>query len=166
MSIGAEINVEGLTVVLLDIQGQIVDAGEEMLITAEKDTALNQLTRMIEEILRKNNVRKELLLGIGVSVQGSVDKEGAISLYNHYIKDWRDVPLKELFQDYFNVPVQVIHDPVCIALAEEWEKNYLKADDFVLIRLGYGIGMSYMHDGKLLHGHQGTAGIWASVSPI
>lgn len=158
MSIGAEINVEGLTVVLMDIQGQIVDAGEEMLITAEKDTTLNQLTRMIEEILRKNNVRKELLLGIGVSVQGSVDKEGAISLYNHYIKDWRDVPLKELFQDYFSVPVQVIHDPVCIALAEEWEKNYLKADDFVLIRLGYGIGMSYMHDGKLLHGHQGTAG--------
>ena len=125
---------------------------------AEKDSTLNQLTRMIEEILRKNNVRRELRLGIGVSVQGSVDKEGAISLYNHYLKDWKDVPLKALFEDYFGVPVQVIHDPVCIALAAEWDHNYLKSEDFLLIRLGYGIGMSYLHDGKPLLGHQGTAG--------
>ena len=158
MSIGAEINVEGLTVVLLDIRGKVLDAKEEILEQAEKNATLNQMTRMIEEVLRKNNLQKTQLLGIGVSVQGSVDKKGAVSLYNHYIKDWRDVPLKDLFEDYFGVPVRVMHDPVCIALAEEWERDYLRNDDFVLIRLGYGIGMSYMHDGKPLLGHEGTAG--------
>ena len=66
------------------------------------------MTRMIEEMLRKNHLQKKQLLGIGVSVQGSVDKEGSVSLYNHYIKDWRDVPLKDLFEDYFGVPVRVM----------------------------------------------------------
>lgn len=158
MSIGAEINVEGLTVVLLDIRGNVLDAKEEILEQAEKNATLNQMTRMIEEVLRKNNLQKKQLLGIGISVQGSVDKKGAVSLYNHYIKGWRDVPLKDLFEDYFGVPARVMHDPVCIALTEEWEHDYLRSDDFVLIRLGYGIGMSYMHDGKPLHGHEGTAG--------
>lgn len=158
MSIGAEINAEGLTVVLLDIRGNVLDAKEEILEQAEKNATLNQMTRMTEEMLRRNNLQKTQLLGIGVSVQGSVDKQGAVSLYNHYIKDWRDVPLKDLFEDYFGVPVRVMHDPFCIALAEEWEKEYLRNDDFVLIRLGYGIGMSYMHDGRPLQGHEGTAG--------
>ena len=158
MSIGAEINAEGLTVVLLDIRGNVLDAKEEILEQAEKNATLNQMTRMTEEMLRRNNLQKTQLLGIGVSVQGSVDKQGAISLYNHYIKGWQDVPLKDLFEDYFGVPVRVMHDPFCIALAEEWEKEYLRNDDFVLIRLGYGIGMSYMHDGRPLQGHEGTAG--------
>ena len=158
MSIGAEINAEGLTVVLLDIRGNVLDEKEEVLEQAEKNATLNQMTRMTEEMLRRNNLQKTQLLGIGVSVQGSVDKQGAVSLYNHYIKDWRDVPLKDLFEDYFGVPVRVMHDPFCIALAEEWEKEYLRNDDFVLIRLGYGIGMSYMHDGRPLQGHEGTAG--------
>lgn len=158
MSIGAEINAEGLTVVLLDIRGNVLDAKEEVLEQAEKNATLNQMTRMTEEMLRRNHLQKSQLLGIGVSVQGSVDKQGAVSLYNHYIKDWRDVPLKDLFEDYFGVPVRVMHDPFCIALAEEWEREYLRHDDFVLIRLGYGIGMSYMHDGKPLQGHEGTAG--------
>lgn len=158
MSIGAEINVEGLTVVLLDLRGKVISAQEELLDQAEKHSTLNQMTRMIEEMLRKNHLQKKQLLGIGVSVQGSVDKEGSVSLYNHYIKDWRDVPLKDLFEDYFGVPVRVMHDPVCIALAEERERQYLTQNDFVLIRLGYGIGMSYLHDGKPLPGHEGTAG--------
>ena len=158
LSIGAEINVEGLTVVLLDLRGKVISAQEELLDQAEKHSTLNQMTRMIEEMLRKNHLQKKQLLGIGVSVQGSVDKEGSVSLYNHYIQDWRDVPLKDLFEDYFGVPVRVMHDPVCIALAEERERQYLTQNDFVLIRLGYGIGMSYLHDGKPLPGHEGTAG--------
>lgn len=158
MSIGAEINVEGLTVVLMDIRGRVVAAQEELLQKPEKNATLNQITRMIEEVLRKNKLTKDRLLGIGVSVQGSVDKEGAYSLYNHNIKDWKDVPIKAMFEDYFGVPVRVMHDPVCIALSEKWEHTYLQEDDFILVRLGYGIGMSYMHDGKPLLGHEGTAG--------
>ncbi len=158
MSIGAEINAEGLTAVLLDIRGNVLDAQEALLEQPERNATLNQLTLMIEELLQKNNIQKKQLLGIGVSLQGSVDKDGAISLYNHYIRDWKDVPLKALYEEYFGVPVKVMHDPACIALAEEWENSYLKNDDFVLIRIGYGIGMSYMHDGHPLHGHEGTAG--------
>ena len=80
LSIGAEINVEGLTVVLLDLRGEVVDAQEELLEEAEKHAVLNQLTRMIEELLRKNRLQRDQLLGIGISVQGSVDKDGAGSL--------------------------------------------------------------------------------------
>lgn len=158
LSIGAEINVEGLTVVLLDLRGEVVDAQEELLEEAEKHAVLNQLTRMIEELLRKNRLQRDQLLGIGISVQGSVDKEGAVSLYNHYIKDWSNVPMKALFEEYFDVPVRVMHDPVCIALTEQWEHKYLEKEDFVLIRLAYGIGMCYVHDGRPIHGHEGTAG--------
>lgn len=158
LSIGAEINVEGLTVTLLDLQGNVVDAQEELLTSADKNSVLNQLTRMIEEVMRKNNLQREQMLGIGISVQGSVDREGAVSLYNPYIADWKNVPLKTLFEDYFGIPAHVVHDPVCIGLAEQWERKYLENEDFVLIRLAFGIGMCYFYNGKPIHGHEGTAG--------
>ena len=158
LSVGAEINIEGLTVVLLDLRGNVIDAQKELLEQAERNSVLNQLTRMIEELLRANRLERNQLLGLGISVQGSVDREGSVSLYNHYIRDWKDVPLKELYEDYFGIPVCVMHDPVCIALAEQQRKKYLEQEDFVLIRLAYGIGMSYMYKGRPIQGHEGAAG--------
>ena len=158
LSVGAEINMEGLTVVLLDLHSKVIYEQEELLEKPERNAVLNQLTRMIEEVLRINRLERSQLLGIGISVQGSVDKEGAISVYNHYIRDWRDVPMKALFEEYFGIPVCVMHDPVCIALAEQWQHKFLEQEDFVLIRLAYGIGMSYMYKGRPLNGHEGSAG--------
>lgn len=158
LSIGVDVNVEGLTVVLLDLRGRVLDCASESLNEPEKNAVLMQMTRMTEEVLRKNNLEKNRLLGIGISVQGSVDKEGAVSVYNRYIRDWKDVNLKEQLEEYFGVPVRVIHDPVCIALTEQCDNPLLQKEDFALIRLAFGIGMSYVHRGRTVNGHQGTAG--------
>lgn len=158
LSIGVEINIEGITIVLLDVRNNILCAKEEMLDEAEKDAVLRQLKRMLEDLLRENSLSNRHLLGIGIAIQGLVDRSGSISRYNHYIQNWTNVPLKSILEEYFNLPVSVIHDPICIALAQEQQNHRLRDQDFILIRLAYGIGMCYMHEGKPIHGFEGIAG--------
>ena len=61
MSIGAEINVEGLTVVLLDLRGRVISAQEELLDQAEKHstTGVNDYftdAQALQEICEKEGV--------------------------------------------------------------------------------------------------------------
>ena len=158
LSIGVEINIEGITIVLVDVRNHILCAKEELLDEAEKDAVIRQLKRMLEQLLQENNLSKGHLMGIGIAIQGLVDRKGSISRYNHYIKNWSNVPLKSILEEYFNLPVCVIHDPICVALAQEGENPQLREQDFVLIRLAYGIGMCYMHEGKPILGFEGIAG--------
>ncbi len=158
LSIGAEINIEGITIVLVDVRNNILSTKEELLELAEKDAVIRQLKRMLEELLQENHLSKSHLMGIGIAMQGLVDRKGSISRYNHYIKNWHNVPLKSILEEYFGLPVCVIHDPICVALAQERENPQLLEQDFVLIRLAYGIGMCYMHEGKPVMGFEGIAG--------
>lgn len=158
LSIGVDLNIEGITVVLVDVRNNILCTKEELLAQADKDSVIRQLKRMLESLLLENHLSNSHLLGIGIAIQGPVDRSGSISRYNHYIKDWQNVPLKNILEEHFNLPVCVIHDPICIALAQERENAKLRAQDFVLIRLAYGIGMCYMHEGKPVLGFEGIAG--------
>lgn len=158
LSIGVEINIEGITIVLVDVRNNILCAKEEMLDEAERDAVLRQLKRMLKDLLRENKLSNSHLLGIGIAIQGLVDRSGSISRYNHYIQNWTNVPLKSILEEYFNLPVSVIHDPICIALAQEQQNHRLRDQDFILIRLAYGIGMCYMHEGKPIPGFEGIAG--------
>lgn len=158
LSIGVEINIEGITVVLVDVRNNILCTKEEMLDVAEKEAVIHQLKRMLLNLLTENNLNSSHLLGIGIAIQGLVDRSGSISRYNHYINNWSNVPLKSILEEYFNLPVSVIHDPICVALAQEQQDPRLRDQDFILIRLAYGIGMCYMHEGKPILGFEGIAG--------
>lgn len=157
LTIGVELNAEGLTVLLLDLRCSVVDSRIERIRSIERDDVLAQMLGTVDEMIRENQLEPASLLGIGIAVQGSVDREGTTSLYNSFFRDWQNVPLKSLCESHFGVPVHVMHDPVCIALAEQWCRKP-RSVDFALFRLSYGIGMSYIARGAPVQGHSGRAG--------
>lgn len=157
LTIGMELNAEGLTVLLLDLRCGVIDSHIEPIRSAERDDVLAQMLNAADQLLQRNHLEPASLLGIGVAVQGSVDREGSTSLYNSFFRNWRNVPLKKICEDRFGIPVHIMHDPVCIALAEQWRRK-LAEEDFALIRLSYGIGMCYIADGVPIHGCGGVAG--------
>lgn len=157
LTIGMELNAEGLTVLLLDLRCNVIDSRVETLMSLERDNVLAQMLHTVDAILTANRLNSRELLGIGVAVQGSVDRDGAVSLYNSFFRDWVNVPLKQICEDRFGVEVCIMHDPVCIVLAEQWRRR-LNAEDFALLRLSFGIGMGYIANGVPIHGSNGAAG--------
>ena len=158
LTLGVEINAEGITVQLLDLRCVAVDKCIESVQSLEREQVIAQMTQAIEALLRRNGLEPSSVLGIGIATQGTVDREGAMSVYNSFFNDWRDVPLKEIFEERFHIPVHVMHDPACIALAEQWNRRFTEKDDFAVIRLSYGIGMSHIVQGNPVTGSNGIAG--------
>ncbi len=158
LSVGVEMNAGGLTVLLLDLRGKVIDACVEPFSSMERDSVIEQMLGGVRRLLDMNELDEHSLLGIGIAMQGSVDREGTTSLHNAFFKNWRNVPLKQICEEWFHVPVRVIHDPICIALEEQWNRKYTAEDDFALIRLSYGIGMGYISQGMPISGYDGVAG--------
>lgn len=158
LTIGVELNIEGLTFQLLDLRGNLVDMSVEPIYLAERDSVIQQILAGIASLLNTYSLTPEHVLGIGIATQGSVDRDGTMSLYNSFIKDWRNVPLKQICEDRFGIPVHVMHDPVSIALAEQWQRKLSGESDFAVIRLSYGIGMCYVAKGVPVTGRHGVAG--------
>lgn len=157
LTIGMELNAEGLTVLLLDLRCAVIDSRVETLRSLERDDVLAQMLGTVDAILTANRLNSRELLGIGIAVQGSVDRSGAVSLYNSFFRNWVNVPLKQICEERFGVEVCIMHDPVCIVLAERW-RRMLNTEDFALLRLSFGIGMGYIANGAPIHGSNGAAG--------
>lgn len=157
LTIGMELNAEGLTVLLLGLRCEVIDSRIEAIRSLERDDVLQQMLGAVEAILEANRLNSRELLGIGIAVQGSVDREGSTALYNSFFRDWKNVPLKKICEERFGVEVRIIHDPVCIILAEQWRRRLL-GEDCALVRLSFGIGMGYLAGGVPILGHTGAAG--------
>lgn len=158
LTIGLELNAEGLFVLLFDLRCSVIDSRVEPLHSMHRDDVIAQMLAAVDSIISSNKLQPSDLLGIGLAMQGSVDKDGTTSLYNSFFLDWRDVPLKEICEAHFHVPALVMHDPVCIALAEQWNCQYTPDEDFAMVRLSYGIGMCYIAHGQPITGNKGIAG--------
>ena len=157
LTIGMELNAEGLTVLLLDLRCEIIDSCVETIRSQERDDVLAQMLDAVDRILKANHLKSSELLGIGIAVQGSVDRDGSTSLYNSFFRNWSNVPVKRICEERFGEEVRIMHDPVCIVLAEQWRRK-LSNEDFALIRLSFGIGMGYIADGTPILGRSGAAG--------
>ena len=93
---------------------------------------------------------------VGCAVPGQVDTKGAIIAAGNL--GWRDVPLRELFEQRWQVPVFVEQDGNAGALGEMWCGAARSLQNFVFLALGTGIGAGIVLDGRIHRGAHHAAG--------
>jgi glucokinase-like ROK family protein len=71
---------------------------------------------------------------------------------------WRDVPLRKVLSQEFNVPVFVDNDANMAALGERYFGAAQGSEDFVYLSAGVGLGGGIVLDGQLYRGTGGYAG--------
>ncbi|RPG34205.1 MAG: ROK family protein [Muricauda sp. TMED12] len=111
-----------------------------------KETSLSKLFKTIDEVMT------DTVEAIGIGVPAVVDPDSGIVYDVQNIPSWKRVPLKELVQKQFNVPVHLNNDANCFALGEKFfgkAKNYSNS---VALSLGTGLGMGILINEKLYNG--------------
>lgn len=111
-----------------------------------EEASLSKLFTTIDEVMT-NAVE-----AIGIGVPAVVDPDSGIVYDVQNIPSWKEVPLKELVEKQFNVPVYINNDANCFALGE---KYFGKARDYsnsVALSLGTGLGMGILINHKLYNG--------------
>lgn len=156
--IGVDINIEGIKVVMIDLKCNVIGMISKEILINNREDILKQAKIMIYTLIEECNVSKDKIIGIGIAMQGTVDVERGVSVFTPYFNNWINVPLRDIFETEFGIPVLVEHDPNCMALAEKWFSFTDDIKNFLFIRLSMGIGLSIIIDGKIYRGVDGCAG--------
>lgn len=126
---------------------QVVQTGFSKVVKDDsEESSLSKLYDTIEEVMTDS------VTAIGVGVPAVVDADSGVVFDVQNIPSWKQVPLKELLQERFKVPIFLNNDANCFALGE---KHFGKAKDYkncIALSLGTGLGMGIIIENKLYNG--------------
>lgn len=156
---GVEFDDEFVSVGISDLQPRIRRLiSEPVKLSGGQDQLLDQLVSVTRRALREAKVRKGELVGIGVADPGLVDSQRGITLTSSTIPFWRQVPLRQIFEREFGVPVSVETRTRAKAVAEHENEANGTASSMIYVDYGSGIGAGLYVDGRLLYGQGSAAG--------
>ena len=147
------------------IVGALADLGGNILQKAslpsssgegQKD-GLEQLIKVIEQLIGNPRLEDQELRGIGIGAPSITLHQEGIVVWAASL-GWKDLPLKKILEDRFQVPVFVENDVNLAALGESWYGTGKDIDDLVCISIGTGIGAGIVIGGKLYRGYSEAAG--------
>lgn len=100
---------------------------------------------------------KAQLSGIGAGAPNANYYSGEIELAPNL--PWKGtIPLRQLLQDAFDLPVTITNDANATAIGEMIYGSAKGMKDFIIVTLGTGVGSGFVANGQLIYGHDGFAG--------
>jgi len=142
--LGVDINLIGIHMALLNLKGEVL---AEKLYSADfrnRDSLWEQLCTLLDTWTER--WRSGHPAGIGIGIQGKVDSRRGVSVSIPQCENWKDVPLRQMVEERYGIPVFLEHDPLCILHTAAEPDLYPNA---VLLRLDSGIGMAVMTEGRM-----------------
>ena len=108
-------------------------------------------------LLADSGYQSSAVLGVGVSMPGTVDRDRGCSLDSPVMSGWDGIELAPYFGKLTAAPVVVDNDANVMALAQR-HGDYRDVDDLLLLKLSTGLGAGIIAGGVLQRGAVGAAG--------
>lgn len=108
----------------------------------------------------------EDVLGIGISSPGPLNPYSGVIVAPPNLPGWLDVPLREIIEAEFKLPVYIGNDANVAALAEASKGAAQGCRHLTYITVSTGIGAGIICDGKLLLGREGLAAEFGHIPII
>lgn len=124
---------------------------------SEWQAVILEIKKGIKTLITKAKELEKKILGIGISVSGSVDITQGILLFSRML-EWERVPFKEILEAEFEIPVSVDNDVNTFAMAELFYGAGKTFDNFVCVSIGVGVGAGIVIDRQIYRGNFGGAG--------
>ena len=106
-------------------------------------------------------IRMRNLTAIGVAVPGTLDLPNGMWLEPANLPTWRNIPIRQLISDQFNLPTVLHNDANAAAYGEFWAGAGRGAHSLALWTLGTGVGCGLIVNKQLVtgaHSHGGECG--------
>jgi predicted NBD/HSP70 family sugar kinase len=151
VTLGIDLGATHVIGVAADLAGTILDrASFEIRPGLPVDLILSQMKTIAARLLTPQ--RSGATRAAGVCVPGFVHPGEGISLVAENIPGWKDVRIRDELQRDTGLPVIVEDSSRALAEAERWLGPARGQDDFIVLDLGYGIGMGICFGGALYRG--------------
>jgi len=142
---------------LTDLNATVLAKATIKMPNKELESVIDELTLLVEDLIRKNKISKKRLFGIGIGLAGVIDSINGVLRKSPFF-GWKDVPLSDRLHSRLKVPIFLDNDVNTLTLGEKWLDNGVHADNYVVITVGRGIGMGIVINRQIYRGKGGGAG--------
>lgn len=147
---------------LINLRGQICHRASLPVRDRDGDAALNLVLELIQSLL---SAATRPIAGIGIGTPGLMDPHKRI--VRHAVNlDWRDLPLGDVLEQRFGLPVYIANDSQVAALGEQVFGEGRGAANLIVIKAGRGIGAGIILGGQLYYGDGFGAGEIGHVAVV
>jgi len=126
----------------------------EFVLEANPDS-FRGMCKLTKDEVAKAGIDWDKVLGVGVSLSGRVNPEKGFSL-TYFVSD--DIPVKDLFEKEFKVPVTLENDSRAMAYGEYMTLGKEANPNMLFINISWGLGMGIIVNGELYYGTSGFSG--------
>jgi glucokinase len=161
VAIGMDIGGTNTKFVIADENGRVIHSGKSATPVVEKREISEDIRalfiRNLQEFLDDEPTRKALadcgdsvhIAGIGIGIAGLVDRR---KLQSPNIAAANGLPLRQVFEEAFSMPVVMENDANVYAFGEKWVGAGKDMDNFIVLTLGTGLGAGLIYEGVLYEG--------------
>jgi N-acetylglucosamine repressor len=156
--LGIDLGATHIIGILADLNAVVLDRIDfEIRPGLPVDLILSQLKSIARRLLASEKASAPVK-SAGIGVPGFVNPETGVSLVAENIPGWKDVRLREILEGELGVPVEVDDCSRAYGRAERWLGEGKKERDFLLLDLGYGIGLAIFLHGEPYTGSSHKSG--------
>lgn len=117
---------------------------------------------IVHQILEKSGISRDRVASIGINSPGPLDIHTGIVTYVETI-GWKNIPIRSIMEEEFNVPVVLENDANAAALAENMLGAGEGTENMIYITVSTGVGSGIILDKKLYRGSHDAAGEFGHI---
>ncbi|OIK08416.1 ROK family transcriptional regulator [Bacillus sp. MUM 13] len=156
--IGVYAAAEVISVILTTMNGSVIfEYRKEINKLPSKDQFMQMVKECIQHVLDETSAKRDLIIGIGFAMHGLVDPEQGLAIFSPHLH-LENIPIKEILEKEFSLPVMVENDVRALAYAESWFGDGKGVSDFVCLSVGRGIGSGIFINNDIYKSSYNTAG--------
>lgn len=155
-SIGVDLGVNYLLGVLTDLSGNIIEEKRILFNDLPYKEIEEKLFTIISHLISVAPESKYGVIGIGIGVPGTVNKDEVILLAPNL--NWKNIDLKDVIEKKYNIPVIIENEANAGAYGEKKFGVGKDFNDIIYISAGTGIGVGLFLNGDLYRGNNGFSG--------
>jgi glucokinase-like ROK family protein len=120
--------------------------------THSVENVVQQVTYLIEEIIAQSAIQREKILGIGLSVAGTVEKaQGLIRFSPDF--NWRSVSIADILKARTGLHTVADNCTRVMTRGEIWYGDARDVRNMFYINIGHGVGSALVIDGRIYNNH-------------
>lgn len=138
----------------INLRGKIKNRFSLPIKDSDGEFALSILYKLIDKLIESAD---SPILGIGIGTPGLIDSQKGI-VKNAVNLNWHNLPLKEILEKKYNLPVYIANDCQVAALAECTFAESNDINNLIVIKIGRGTGAGIVINRKIHYGDNFGAG--------
>ena len=156
-TIGIDVGGTNLKAGLVNEAFEIVATKKMPLVWESPEKFAGDLSALAAWLVEENGITRDQVRYIGMGVPGVVDVEKG-SIVKTVNIPIRNMPVAEMIQRGWDIPVFLGNDADCAALGEFYHCGREDIESLILVTLGTGIGTGLIFHGHIWSGHNSTGG--------